>query len=55
MEQLETFRLDSEPYPMEYRPTFSSHVIIIGVGLYILFIMCMMKSAETSFRAAIRH
>ena len=53
MEQLEMLRLDSEPYPIEYRPTFSAHVIIVSVGLYILFIMCMMRSAS-SLRTTIR-
>ena len=43
MEHLETLRLDSELYPMDYEPMVPPHYLIIFIFTYILVLMAMMR------------
>ncbi len=57
MEQLESLRLDSEPYPMDYEPTIPTHYLIIYIFTYLVVLMAMMRYStyQSTFPATVRH
>ena len=57
MEQVETLRLDSEPYPMDYEPTIPTHYLIIYIFTYLVVLMAMMRYStyQSTFPATVRH
>ena len=57
MEQLETLRLDSEPYPIDYEPLYPGHLLVIIFFAYLLLFLILV--GVTNYRqtmyATIRH
>ncbi len=56
MEQLETLRLDSEPYPIEYESSYPEYLIIIFFAYCLLFlVMIGITNYRPTMYATIRH
>lgn len=57
MEQLETLRLDQDPYPIEYEPSFPTHVLVVTLFLYLfVFLIAIgLTNYQRRIVATIRH
>ncbi len=57
MEQLETLRLDSEPFHVEYESSTPTHLLIVILATYFLLLIFMMglASYRGSLQVTVRH